>query len=103
MIVVLTPEEIASIEAAHVISKDPLILRSLPAKEKRKVHLFQLVANQFEWHRRYHETEVNRILMPIIPDYVMMRRFLIDYGFLRRTPSGSEYWRESNQSEPNRP
>jgi hypothetical protein len=36
MIVILTPAEIASIEAAHVVSKEPLILRSLPAKENGK-------------------------------------------------------------------
>jgi hypothetical protein len=93
MIIPLSKEEKDLIEAAHLISKEPLRIRSLPAKEKRKVHLFSLAAQCFEPDRVYTEAEVNAVLIPIYEDYVMLRRYLIDYRYLTRNPSGSQYRR----------
>jgi hypothetical protein len=93
MIIPLSQEEMDSIEFAHLISKNPLRIRSLPAKEKRKVHLFGLAARCFEPGRIYTEAEVNAILIPVYEDYVMLRRYLIDYRYLTRNPSGSQYRR----------
>jgi hypothetical protein len=93
MIVPLSPLEQLAIEQAHLISKDPLRIKSLPAKEKRKVHLFELTSRCFEPGRIYTEAEVNEILIPIFDDYVMLRRYLIDYQYLKRNPSGSRYQR----------
>jgi hypothetical protein len=93
MIVPLSQEEQLAIEQAHLISKNPLRIKSLPAKEKRKVHLFELAARSFEPDRIYTEAEVNEILIPIFEDYVMLRRYLIDYQYLKRNPSGSRYQR----------
>lgn len=93
MIVPLSLEEQIAIEQAHLFSKDPLRIKSLPAKEKRKVHLFELAARCFEPEKIYTEAEVNEILIPMYEDYVMLRRYLIDYQFLKRNPSGSQYRR----------
>jgi hypothetical protein len=40
----------------------------------------------------YAEKEINEILKAIYEDYVMLRRYLIEYGFIDRKSDGSEYW-----------
>jgi hypothetical protein len=32
------------------------------------------------------------VLLPIYADYVTIRRYLISYGLMNRTVSGSDYW-----------
>ena len=48
---------------------------------------------QFEPGRTYTEKEVNGILRDIFDDYVTLRRYLIEYGFLERTRDCRTYWR----------
>lgn len=36
--------------------------------------------------------EFNEIIKTAYYDYVTVRRFLIEYGFLDRKPDGSQYW-----------
>ena len=73
-------------------SRDPLVLKTFPPKEKKKLVILTAIAAQFEKSRRYSEAEVNAIIKPIFDDFVTIRRFLIIYGFMARTRSGSEYW-----------
>jgi len=35
---------------------------------------------------------VNEIIKNRYPDFVTIRRYLIEYGFMERKPNGSEYW-----------
>lgn len=51
------------------------------------------VAERFHPCRRYTEREVNQILEPIAEDHVLLRRCLVDFGYLNRLPDGSQYWR----------
>ncbi|MBN6187490.1 DUF2087 domain-containing protein [Aneurinibacillus sp. BA2021] len=67
-------------------------LSEFPKKEKRKVAILKHIAQRFELNRRYTEAEVNRILKEAYPDYVTIRRYLIEYGFMDRTPDCSAYW-----------
>jgi hypothetical protein len=76
-------------------------LLTIPAAlGKRRVVLDHL-AGLFEPGRRYPEPEVNELLGRYHPDYAMLRRYLVDDGFLDRedepAPSGSRsvkvYWR----------
>jgi hypothetical protein len=48
--------------------------------------------NRFENERKYEEKEINQILGAVYHDHVLLRRYLIEYGFLDRKPDGSQYW-----------
>ncbi len=77
---------------SYVVSLDPLVIKGLPVKEKRKLVLLQLIAACFSPGQLYTEKEVNAVIQPIYADFVTIRRYLIEYGYLDRTPSGSSYW-----------
>jgi hypothetical protein len=67
-------------------------LSEFPKKEKRKIVVLRHLARQFEENRQYTEKEVNTLLKARFPDYVTLRRYLIEYGFMDRLPDGSRYW-----------
>ena len=74
-------------------SLEPLRLRVFSAKEKKKLVALTKIAECFEEGRTYTEKEVNAVLDEVYYDYVTLRRYLIEYGFLDRKPDGSEYWK----------
>ena len=61
-------------------------------KEKCKLVVLRHIAARFEPERKYTEKEVNAILKKIFDDYVTIRRYLIEYGFMGRTTDCSSYW-----------
>ena len=63
-----------------------------PKKQKHKLIALRNIASRFENNRIYNEKEVNEILKTADDDYVTLRRYLIEYGFLDRKPDGSKYW-----------
>ncbi|MGE7759004.1 DUF2087 domain-containing protein [Peribacillus sp. NPDC097895] len=67
-------------------------LKSFPPKEKQRLIILQEITNRFENERNYEEKEINQILGSIYHDHVLVRRYLIEYGFLDRKPDGSQYW-----------
>lgn len=67
-------------------------LRSFPAKESHKRVVLNELAGRFESGRDYSEREVNDILESVFDDYVVLRRSLVDYGYLDREADGSRYW-----------
>lgn len=67
-------------------------LKTYPLKEKKRVVILRQLVKHFEAGRKYSEKEVNAILEQCYSDYVLLRRHLIDYGFMERTPDGSAYW-----------
>lgn len=67
-------------------------LTEFPKKEKRKIAILKHIALRFELNRQYTEKEVNEILKQIYSDYVTIRRYLIEYGFMERYPDCSAYW-----------
>lgn len=73
-------------------SLQPLKLKVLSPKEKKKIVILRKIAEQFEQGKTYSEKEVNSILSVIYDDYVSVRRYLIEYGFMKRTNDGKEYW-----------
>ena len=66
-------------------------LTSMPAKQSRKLAVFDLIAQRFVPGVRYTELEVNRELMQVYDDYVSLRRGLVDFGMLDRADGW--YWR----------
>ncbi|MGE5370457.1 MAG: DUF2087 domain-containing protein [Solirubrobacterales bacterium] len=67
-------------------------LDSYPLKEKKRVAILRHLVKRFEPGRAYSEKEVNAIIRQIFDDPMMLRRHLIDYGFMDRKPDGSAYW-----------
>lgn len=66
---------------------------TIPRKEKSKIIILQYVIECFFDDKVYKEAEVNEIIKQKFEDYVTIRRYLIQYGFLARTKDGSKYWK----------
>jgi hypothetical protein len=80
------------------ISKGRLL--AMPAARGKRLVVLDHLAGLFEPGRRYPEPEVNELLGRYHPDYAMLRRYLVDHGFLARADEagpGSRsvkvYWR----------
>lgn len=68
-------------------------LASFPRKEKRKIAVLRHIASFFQSGIRYTEKEVNERLSKFWEeDYVTLRRYLIEYGYLDREDDGRAYW-----------
>ena len=88
------PEEVLR----RFISKGRLL--AIPAARGKRLVVLDHLAGLFEPGRRYPEPEVNQLLGRYHPDYAMLRRYLVDDGFLDRADEagpGSRsvkvYWR----------
>ncbi|MED3624626.1 DUF2087 domain-containing protein [Neobacillus thermocopriae] len=69
------------------------VLTKFPNKEKQRLIILREISKQLKLDYHYVEKELNQILKDIYEDYVLIRRYLVDYGFLNRKPDGSSYWR----------
>lgn len=67
-------------------------LKKFPPKEKQRLIVLREITKRFESNTIYTEKEVNQLLTEMYDDYVMIRRYLIEYGFLDRKSDGSQYW-----------
>ncbi len=67
-------------------------LKTFDMKEKHKLVILREIVKRFERERIYNEKEVNEILKSAYDDFVTLRRYLIEYGFLDRKQDGSQYW-----------
>ena len=69
-------------------------IESYPANmAERRELLAWLVSEAIEPAEQLTEKQVNERLLSYTDDVVMLRRYMIDFGLLERTPSGSSYWR----------
>ncbi|MTV49971.1 DUF2087 domain-containing protein [Heliobacillus mobilis] len=67
-------------------------LTRFPDKEKRRIIILNHLIRKFAQNRKYNEKEVNEIIKEVYPDYAIIRRCFIDYGFMERADDGSAYW-----------
>ena len=72
-------------------------ITAMPAKHAKRLVLLDHVAGLFDIGVHYSELEVNSILRAVFDDYVALRRYLIDEGFLDR--ADGEYWRSGGTVE----
>lgn len=70
-------------------------LTRLPSSRPQRLVVLERLALEFEPGRRYPETEVNSILGRFNPDWSMLRRALVDNGFLDR--ASNQYWRSGGR------
>ncbi|MGE7623364.1 DUF2087 domain-containing protein [Viridibacillus sp. NPDC096237] len=66
-------------------------LSVIPKKEKSKLEVLNEIIKLFEKNHKYDEKEINEILKSIYPDFAILRRYLVDYGYLKRNKECSEY------------
>lgn len=66
-------------------------LTHLPAKRSKRLVVLDHLARLFEIGVRYPEREVNALLRVFHDDYAMLRRALVDEGFMDR--DHNVYWR----------
>jgi hypothetical protein len=84
-------EEIRKLYDTHLITKKPLKLKQFPSREKRKYIILGLLVHLFTPGKIYKEKEINEILKEVHDDYAVLRRYLVDYKFLKREIDGSAY------------
>jgi len=87
-----TQTDLDKVLSGYFSSVEPLRLREFPSKQKRQYIALEIIVKTFEPTKEYNEKEVNDILSEIYPDYVSLRRSLVDYQFLERTRDCSKYW-----------
>ena len=97
----LTGEEIAKIINKCFPQGPTGPLKTFDLKQKNRLVVLREIAKRFETRRTYSEKEVNQVLKYVYAaDYATIRRQLIEYGFMDRTPDGREYWlKESGAGE----
>ena len=73
-------------------------IKQFPQKQRTKRAILAYLAERFERNRIYTEKEINLICenAHTFGDYFLLRRELVDHGFLCRTPDGSQYWSVPN-------
>jgi hypothetical protein len=88
----ITEQEHAEILGMYFPEGPDGLMSLFPKKEKRKIALLKHIIGRFETGKKYKEKEVNEILKSVFADYVTIRRYLIEYGFMDRLDDGSMYW-----------
>ena len=63
----------------------------MPAKHRKRLVVLDHLARVFEPGQRYTETEVNNLMRAFHDDVALLRRNLVDEGFLAR--ADGVYWR----------
>ena len=66
-------------------------ITAMPVKRAKRLMLLDHVAGLFDIGVHYTEQDVNQVLRTKFDDYVALRRYLVDEGFLDR--ANGEYWR----------
>ncbi len=74
-------------------------IKLLPHKPAKQLMVLAYLASKFEAGQVYGEKEVNRILNENhnFNDSALLRRELIEKGFLERTADGREYWKKDSK------
>lgn len=67
-------------------------LNKFPPKEKQRIVVLRSIAERLDSNTTYSENQLNEILKEIYEDYVLVRRYLIEYALLDRKADGSAYW-----------
>lgn len=74
-------------------------LKQFPSKHSMKLLAFDYLAGKFAYDVEYTEQEVNAILASwhTFGDYFILRRGLVESGWLLRLPNGSKYWKNPDK------
>ncbi len=78
---------------------DPLRLKRWPKKQKVILTVLTRIIEEVPLNQHFSEAAINQLLKPIYFDFVTVRRYLVDYGFLERTADGHDYWRTATRKD----
>jgi len=78
----------------HYVLADGAI-KEMPMQDKKLLVLLRYVCDHIEPGRRYTEKQINARLALFHTDVAALRRYLVDFKFMQRTATGSDYWREA--------
>jgi len=81
---------------ARLLDADGRVAR-WPTRRSQRLLILEHLAQHFEPDTRISEAEVNELLNSLhsFKDAALLRRWLVEEGFVARTASGSAYWLES--------
>lgn len=88
----ITVEEQTEIIKKFFVKEPNNRLLKFPPKEKQRLIILREIAKGIEPNRLYDEEEFNQIIKAFYDDYVLIRRYLVEYGLVDRKPDGSQYW-----------
>lgn len=73
----------------------------LPKKREARLAVLAYIADKFSYDTDYTERQVNEICdrWHTFGDFYLVRRELIDYGYMAREANGSKYWRTEKPEE----
>ena len=82
------------------LTKDGKI-KQIPSKYSFQIELYAYLAGKFTEGKEYTEIEVNQIIAKwtTMEDYLILRRGLVDSGYMKRLSNGSKYWVEKKDQE----
>lgn len=92
----ISEKDIIQVKETLLFSREPLVFKVFPKKEKRKYILLCMIIHLFERDKNYSESEINEIIKPVFHDFATIRRYLVDYHFLDRTTDCRAYWLNIN-------
>ncbi len=75
-------------------------LVAIPTRRGKRLPVLDRLAQEFLPGEKYSEREVNDALRVFHPDVAALRRYLVDEGFMDRTPEGAQYWRAGGSYSP---
>ncbi|TMU85035.1 DUF2087 domain-containing protein [Bacillus sp. BHET2] len=78
-------------EISRFFSEEDGRLKTYQLKEYEKEKVLSEIMGLFHYGKKYSESEINQVLGEIYEDYVLLRRELVDRGFLSRHHDGSQY------------
>lgn len=74
-------------------------LKVIPRKEKNKLEILDYYYNLLTKLNVsvFSEKEINHIISESYSDYAIIRRYLVDYGYIKRDKYGKEYWLDASK------
>jgi len=66
--------------------------QNVPRNDALKQVILKKIMINFQENRIYSEQEVNLTVKKYFEDYTLIRRELINFGYMQRDPAKSEYW-----------
>jgi len=88
----ITAKEKDEVLSRYFNQDGQLVIKNFPAKEKKKIIVMQKIMENFRPGQNYTEPQINEILKRYYEDFVTIRRYLVQYGFMSRDKSGAAYW-----------
>ncbi|MBW3018093.1 DUF2087 domain-containing protein [Candidatus Woesearchaeota archaeon] len=66
--------------------------KNFPKNDALKQVILKKITAEFEKNKIYSEQEVNSKIKKYFEDNVLIRRELINFGYMQRDPAKAEYW-----------